>query len=214
MSGYYPIAGPIPAGARIDPSAVLDELALVRRALLDLRPVWRQAGTIMRRSFAANFREGGRPDKWAPLAPNTVAAKQHFGAALGFPYASAQGIRRVRRLRQISNGIYARSLSNILIAGGQLRDSYVQKNGDHISRVSHQGFEEGSDHWLAPIHEYGTDPYEIRAKVTGGRLRFMTVQGFRSPRTVHHPGLPARPVGIMQEEDQAAILDLMERHLG
>jgi phage gpG-like protein len=195
--------------SKVDASEPLEEARRVRRSLADLRPVWREAGTVMRRSFAENFREGGRPARWRALSPNTVFQKNLVGYEQGFPYATRRGRRTIRRLEQRGR----RDLGNILIARGDLRDSWVQKNANHVSRVSHEGFEEGSKHPLAPIHEEGTHPYVIRPR-RGTRLRFATMTGVRYARVVNHPGLPARPVGIVQPEDEERILDLMEAHLG
>lgn len=52
----------------------------------------------------------------------------------------------------------------------------------------------------APWHQFGTDPYTIKAK-TGKALAF-TVGGQRlARRQVNHPGLPARPMlGVSQSD--------------
>ena len=196
-------------GAVIQTGPVIRYIDDFQRSVKDLRPVFEKGATLMRQSFARNFAQGGRPDAWKPLSPNTVMQKAMAGVQAGFPYATARGRQRIRRLQQ--NG--RRSLTNILIAGGQLRDSYAQKNNQHISRVRLDGFEEGSKHWLAPIHEYGTDPYQIRPKRPNGRLRFFTVGGMVLARGVNHPGLPARPAAIYQDEDVDAIMKMLSEAL-
>lgn len=206
-------------GAEITTRQVEDACDRLHDALSDLRPVWRRAGTIMRRSFAQNFREGGRPQPWKPLSPNTVFAKTMLGGDLGFAYSTDRGKARIRRLEQrfasfvrSRTGVYSRSMRNILIARGDLRDSYAQKNRNHISRVRKDGFEEGSKHWLANWHEYGTDPYDIRPR-TAGVLSFFIVGGRAYATFVRHPGLPARPAGIYQAEDIDQIMSAIGDHL-
>ena len=103
-------------------------------------------------------------------------------------------------------------MTGILIYGGQLRDSYAQKNRDHISRVRKDGFEEGSKHWLAFWHEWGTSPYMIYPRFSRA-LRFMTARGFAMASKVRHPGLPARPTAIYQDEDIDFIMELLMREV-
>lgn len=193
----------------IDGRGPAQEAERLRKAILDPRPVWKEAAAISRASFRANFAAGGRPTPWRPLRPNTVAQKSHIGLEAGFPYATMRGRRRVRRLEQRGR----RSLANILIADGTLRDSYVQSSHrDHIERLSKERVEVGSKHWLAAYHEHGTDPYMIRPK-RARSLRFITVAGAVFAGSVQHPGLPARPVAIIQEEDADRVMGAMRRHL-
>ena len=176
----------------------------------DLRPLWTKLANWMRASFARNFWEGGRPDRWAPLKPSTIMAKamdEHV------TYNNPMARMRIRRLTQLTpQGVPARSIHNILIAGGQLRDSAVQKNKDHVELVSKDRLEIGSKHWLSEIHQMGTQPYTIRPK-RGRFLRFMGQHGMVVARSVHHPGLPARPFIIAQPEDIDYAADMAQEHI-
>ena len=65
-----------------------------------------------------------------------------------------------------------------------------------------------TDHEVAPYHQFGTRPYVIRPKRPGGLLKFPVggeagrgKKDWRSAREVHHPGLPARPFILWQDED-------------
>jgi len=42
----------------------------------DLSPFFKKSALIMIRSFNENFRQEGRPSKWKPLSPNTVAGRR------------------------------------------------------------------------------------------------------------------------------------------
>ena len=204
---------------RIRDEGIVEALEALTADLQDLRPVWRKVANVMRHSFAENFRAGGRPDKWAPLKPGTVFGKSMSALEGKFPYATMRGRRRVRRLAQLRGDKVERSLANILIARGDYRDSWVQKSGDHVERISKEGLEVGSKHWLVDIHENGTgtyaggSAYPIRPR-RARSLRFFGGGGepvFRM--LVMHPGVPARPVGIIQDEDLEAVANLIEGHL-
>jgi hypothetical protein len=104
-----------------------------------------------------------------------------------------------------------RSLANILVYSGRLRDSYVQKNRDHVERISHERLEIGSKHWLAHYHEHGTKPYTIHPR-NKRALSFMTATGRVIRGKVNHPGLASRPVALIQQEDEDRFYVLMEEH--
>jgi len=209
----YWFEGPLGVGVSVtvDTDAAVRVLDTMAASMADLRPVYAELANWMRRSFARNFFEGGRPERWKPLAESTLAAKA------GNPrvtYSDPIRRRRVRRLAQLSSmGIPARSTSNILIANGDLRDSAAQKSKDHIERVNKDGLEIGSKHWLAEIHQFGTPPYTIRAR-SGRFLRFMTAGGFVFAKVVHHPGVPARPFIVAQEEDVEHAAEALATHVG
>lgn len=67
-----------------------------------------------------------------------------------------------------------------------------------------------SEHDVAPYHQFGTRPYIIRPRQPGGLLRFPVAgsggqKSFRSAREVRHPGLPARPFIVWQDEDVSLV---------
>jgi phage gpG-like protein len=197
----------LPFGVRLylryDAEEAMDVLRDIQTKLKDPRPVFRKTANIMRRSFAANFAEGGRPDPWAPLALSTRYQKRRSPYAT-FRYKPNRA--RFRRLYQQGQPSQ-RTSRNILILSGRLRDSYVQKNADHVENISKDRLEIGSKHWLAPIHEYGTKPYNIYPK----RARFLRIPvpgGFIFRAMVRHPGLAARPVALVQAEDIEAIQEV------
>lgn len=207
----------LPYGVRIWMRVNVDDPAdyLAKLSQLNLKPVWQEAANIMRRSFAQTFRQGGRP-RWDPLKPGSITGKSSNPRAV---YASMRGRARVSRLAQVraQGGGLRRSLANILIVSGEYRDSWAQKSRDHYEKVTEDGMESGSQHRLAPIHEFGTgiygskgQPFEIKPR-NGKALRFMGANGPVFARKVMNPGVPSRPVGIIHEEDEARILDLIER---
>lgn len=186
---------------------------LAATAAADKRPVLEAAGALMRRSFAANFQAGGRPRRWEPLRPNTVASKSALGLSNGYPYATQLGRARIRRLAQYRGGTLTRSLTNILIARGDLRDSAVQLGkAGHIHRIDGTRLEEGTQHYLAEWHQDGTKPYTIRPR-RARMLRFVTTHGVVKASVVHHPGLPARPFILMQKEDVDAIASMFMQEI-
>jgi phage gpG-like protein len=195
-------------------------VAELEQLLQDPRPMFREICNVLRRSFATNFRMGGRP-RWQPLKSGTLAAKRHDSNVVYNSRRSRGRIRRLEQVRAEGNPQVARSYRNILIASGSYRDSWVNKaDRDHVEKVSRERMEIGSKHRLVQFHEYGTGRYgrsgqsfmirPRRAKA----LRFIGPNGVRFAQVVENPGVPARPVAIIQPEDQAAIEAINERFLG
>jgi phage gpG-like protein len=173
------------------------KLTQTEERLKDLTPLLKNIAKIMREGFGEQFAQGGDPS-WKELAPSTILAK----TAQGLPAKTAKGNIQ-RRLKQ--NG--AVGPAGKLIASGALRDSYRQLGArGHVEKIdasagtvevgSQLKTESGAN--LAAIHQYGTGPYTIRARVAKS-LAFTGRDGvivFRG--VVHHPGLPARPLRVTE----------------
>lgn len=82
---------------------------------------------------------------------------------------------------------------------GRLAQSYNYNAGSTSVDI-------GTPSKIAPFHEEGTQPYKIRPKSIGGKLRFMTVGGFAFASVVNHPGLPRRR--MLPTEQTAAKLSI------
>ena len=78
--------------------------------------------------------------------------------------------------------------SAILQDTGRLRSSF----DDFGVNVSGSAVTVGTKNKLAEFHEFGTSPYTIKPKKSGGLLKFKAAGGFVYAREVHHPGLPKR----------------------
>lgn len=70
------------AGARIhvDSDQVEAMLRELDNRMKDYKPVFRKAAIYMEGSIGKNFRAQGRPTKWAPLKPKTLAARRKKGS--------------------------------------------------------------------------------------------------------------------------------------
>ena len=148
--------------------------ALDGRAMMDL---------VGQRTIAwidRNFRVGGLERLWAPLSPNTVAARR-AGKGAG----TAQPLRDTGRMAQ----------------------SFTPGTPDSAYDVGVDYVTVGTNDEKAVFHQFGTRPYVIRPK-NKKFLRFVTAtppRGAKKPqkaqrgfysfaREVHHPGVPARPM--------------------
>lgn len=166
-------------------------------------PLWNNMGRIARRSFAQNFAQGGRPS-WHPLAPSTVMKK----ARAGMPARTAKGNipRRLVQQGQFGPG-------NILIEGGQLRDSYVQKGAKgHVEDASDDGmnFFVGSGYVMdrelvpwKPLKAYHILRKKEAVKRQSGQSALVQIP----LALIHEKGnkrLPARRNALIQDEDLAA----------
>lgn len=182
--------------------AVLTERA---KALRDTRPLTEAIAVILRKSLGDQFSKGGNPI-WVPLAPSTVAAKR----ALGLPSRTSKGNipRRLMQRGQFGPG-------GILIASGALRDSYRRKGAKgHFEETTNTTVRVGSRLPYAIFHQKGTRAYIIRARFQHLKRSLMFVgSGGQTvfARTVHHPGLPKRAVGV-QPDDKMQIQNAVRLH--
>ncbi|WP_051202729.1 phage virion morphogenesis protein [Desulfovibrio aminophilus] len=58
------------------------ELTGVAGRMADLTPAMRATGELLRTSVIRNFEVGGRPQRWAPLKPSTLARRRSSGGPL------------------------------------------------------------------------------------------------------------------------------------
>lgn len=152
------------------------------------RVLLKRFGIIMLRSFAQNFKDEGRPRHWKRLSPNTIAARRRGGDRR---YGSKK----------------------ILQDSGRLRLSVTSKSGPgNIYQMSEDSLKMGSRLKIATFHQDGTRPYTIRPK-RSKMLSFMTTEGRRFAGKVNHPGLPARPFIMIQDDDERSMLDETVRYL-
>ncbi len=152
------------------------------RRAMNLAPFFRQAGMIMFRSFAKNFKAEGRPRRWKKLSPNTVAGRR-------------KGSKR------------------ILQDTGKLRMSVMARSApDNVYQMGKDYLKMGTKSKIASFHQDGTRPYDIVPR-NKSVLRFMTAQGVRYSKRVHHPGLDARPFVLIQNEDARDITKLAGEHV-
>lgn len=129
-----------------------------------------------------------RQNRWVPLAPTTVAAKQ---------------IALLPPLPLVSQ-------TNAL-----LRSLYDPSSPYHVFHANKDGLVIGTSHPLARYHHEGTRPYEIHAK-QGKPLRFVRADGTVAfAMRVFHPGLPARPLFPPELSEQQAeiIANALRNHL-
>lgn len=190
---------PLPLGGSLvltlDCSGALAKLARLEERIENPRPLLEAWAEDLRVSFGRQFAQGGDP-AWRALAASTVAAKR----GQGLPARTKSG-KIPKRLLQ--NGRFG--ADNILIATGALRDSYRQLGAKgHVERIdlaagtvfvgSALRTPDGR-YSLARLHQQGTAPYEIRARVAKA-LRFSGRGSTIFRRAVRHPGVAARPVRL------------------
>ena len=97
----------------------------------NLTPFLKKAQVVMTRSFALNFKNEGRPNRWKQLSPNTVAGRRKGS----------------KRILQDKGRLRMSTLSKS-----------AQGNITHFSKDS---LKMGSRLKIAPFHQYGTRPYTI-----------------------------------------------------
>ena len=96
---------------------------------------------------------------------------------------------------------------------GKLRMSTLSKVAPgNIHRQGENSLVMGSNLKIAQYHQWGTKPYTIVPK-NRKVLRFMTATGPAFARKVNHPGLPARPFIMIQDEDVKAFVGIFRDYV-
>jgi phage gpG-like protein len=157
-------------------------------------PLLKEIARQIRRAAAKRFADGGDP-AWKPLAESTKIQKM----LAELPALTAKG-NVPRRLKQ--NGNFG--AQNILIRSGKGRDSWVRVGAPgHVEVMDEAAgtVEVGSNLPYMAMHQEGRDtPYIIQRRVAKA-LSFVGGDGRRVFRQrVKHPGYPARPVTLTEDE--------------
>lgn len=191
-----------------DARSLSDKLSKVKENVEDMTNVSKAAAKILRESFKQNFQEGGRP-KWKPHAMSTAFNRQF---AKDKKVGRLQGAARQRRIDMIMDLARKKAGEGLLVDTGSYRDSFINEGSPHhVSHTDKDGLEIGTNHPLS-FHERGTSPYVIKP-TRAKSLRFMAFGQVINVKKVEHPGVPARPVLIIQDEDIDAIAEAMLDHV-
>lgn len=137
-------------------NGMLENLKNVDKKLLE-GPV----AEAIRQDFDEQFKRGGFPDKWEPLAPSTLKQKLRMGEPrLGRSGKPSKGL--------LQNGSFG--VENILIRKGDLRVSWTKRDGpDHVCRAEGGVLIIGSENPYAIYHQ-SDEPREINRKTGKPRL--------------------------------------------
>jgi phage gpG-like protein len=96
---------------------------------------------------------------------------------------------------------------------GRLRMSVMARSAPgNIYKLTSDSLKMGSRMKIAGWHQWGTEPYTIVPK-NKTILRFMTPGGPVFAKQVKHPGLPARPFVLIQNEDVRAMTKVFAEHV-
>lgn len=184
-------------------------------------PLLEQVGGIMRRSFARNFAEGGRP-AWPPLKPRTTGRKEALLRGGRIPRRTPLG-KIPRRLLQLHKPTGERTFGGftMLIETGRLRDSWCQKGArGNVSEIEGDSLFVGSQYTLErtlspnkPLRRYHVLTKKTqRERAAGGsanvRIPLARIHEEGAPQA----NIPPRPVAHtadgganVQPEDYEAI---------
>lgn len=166
-------------------------------------PPLKRIAVIGVRSIAHNFREGGRPVKWEPLAKGDLET--------ALTRAEKRGLNVGKNMKAAKK---PRTDKPLVDSGGLMRSVHAEYLGLTNVKI-------GTSHPVAAFHQEGTGthgpkgaPYWIRPKSPGGTMRFVTSSGDIGFSKGHlHPGVHARPFVGWQKEDVDAIQRLLADHL-
>jgi len=196
-----------------------ETLNRIRARVSDLRPYLNRVAIEVRKGFAEMFNTEGAAggERWKPLAPSTIAAKQQMFEA-GEIRGRIRGIRARLRASQLQAG----EMPGILIRTGALKDSVVRRGfRGNIHRIGGDGrsVELGTSVPYAAVHEYGgTHEYPI-APVNKPVLAWFGIQkggkpGWCYARMVpRHPPLARRSFLVVTEDAWNEIMRLSEELL-
>ena len=121
--------------------------------------------------------------------------------------------KRWARLRPNTVAGRRKGSKRILQDKGMLRMSVISRAApDNVYQMGRDYLKMGTKSKIASFHQEGTPPYDIVPK-NKSFLRFMTTSGYVFSKLVHHPGLPARPLVMIQDEDAKDITELAGEHV-
>lgn len=139
--------------------------ALERTAQRDFA---RAAGSILRRSAAEQFAEGGSPTPWDALKPETIARRRSLLRSGGMPLTPSGRVPlRLRQRRSASDYTRAFGDDTRLIFTGLLRDSYARQGArGHVERLdrANGALEFGSALHYAKAHQEGYAKNNVPAR--------------------------------------------------
>ena len=144
-----------------------------------------RAGIVARRAFKENFIEQGRPDKWVPLAPSTMAQKTGMYNA-----GKLRGRKPNMRLVPITR-------PQPMAPGGLMS---LVRTGDLLRSVTNRGVK-------GNITRYNPTDGSM---ILGSNLEYAGYQNDGTRATKKRPNvIPARPFLILSEEDYDAMMEAM-----
>jgi len=207
----FPLWGPLGVRVRMDTRALEELVARVQGAVQAPQGLLEEIGRIVRASYGKNFAEGGRP-AWRPLAESTVRQRSRMLAARAIPKHTPAGKipPRLQQRDPVTGGM-GFSARTILIRSGTLRDSWVQKGArGNVSEVTADGAFFGSQLTIErTVTPEQVRPYHLLTKKAQRELRRRGRASARVPLAAFHEAgtskMPARPVGVIQDEDLEAI---------
>lgn len=168
---------------------------------------YRKFAVLMIRSCQRNFREQGRPEKWAPLSPKTLAARKSGGK-------KGKGRGRARIL--VDTGLMQKYIEP---------EFYDEGDAKVVKVEARRQTDDGAP--LALFHQYGTGvhgplhrAFRQSRKVVAPRARGKDWEwdhpGEARPmknKFWFNKGVPARPFVLWQTEDQELMVKMVRDHL-
>lgn len=190
------------AGAYIQ-TKLMDEKVL---ALMDsiakktgrMEPAWKIVGIELVKSVRENFRAGGRPASWKPLAQSTLwnmigGSKGHTKSGTMRPWAAKK---LAAKKTLIGRGM----------SGGLMQSIHYEAHPGYVAV--------GSDKAYAAIHHFGGTVPATTINARPGHALYWP--GALYPvKSVKHPAfrIPARPYLMVQEGDWTTIKSVMAEYL-
>ncbi|WKZ32931.1 MAG: phage virion morphogenesis protein [Thermodesulfobacteriota bacterium] len=141
---------------KMDLAGVRDLFRRLRKAGGDLTPVMKRIGATVTQSVKRNFREGGRPERWAPLSMATLFAgkKSKFVTKRG---RFRKGVEEKFRNRKVL-----------------IKESHLM--GSVNWRASANRVEVGTNKVYAAIHQFGGEAGRKRKRVMIPARPYLMVQ--------------------------------------
>jgi phage gpG-like protein len=180
-------AGPVTAEIEVTVETDTPQIEAMIQRMEKPKPLLNLLAADLRKAFRANFAQGGRP-AWAANAASTIARK----TGMGLPARTKKG-NIPWRLKQ--NGGFGGS-NSVLIMTGALRDSYATKNGrGHVEVIDEAN---GTVSVGSNLKTKKGAPLAVYMQ--GGAKPFTISNAFGRGIVVHHPGYPARPQTVTDED--------------
>lgn len=167
-------------------------LKSINTDIKDFKPTLKKVGILMLASVQHNFIQQGRPTRWKPLAPMTLAMRRGKGSS------SAQILRDTGRLM---NSINYKVENDQVKIGTNVPYASIHQFGSTIRKPAYT--ERVKDHTRKITSVFGK-------KVTAKSVK---VKGFTRNMPAKTVKVPKRKFLMYQKEDLKAIEDLFTGHI-
>ena len=177
---------PVNIDIKIEDKEVKELLSRIQTKAKNLRPVMSIIGEIVQTSIQRNFEAGGRPKKWKPLSPATIARRKEQGRWPG---------------------------KILAIRGGLFRSITYQAKNDRVEIGANIKYA-ALHHFGAKKGKFGTVTAQVKSHIRQLKTgKTSSVSAHTRQTKIPWGNIPARPFMMVHDEDWKEIKDSLRDYI-